>query len=178
MKNDCKHNRFPIVRENPVCRIKVMPQTPGFLISRSIFIVVIAGIILAATNVASARRKVPLGTHIPRIDNLFMLPDAVYRSLFVGTTPAGRMLSYPEIAPLVVQARWPKNFISTRTNWRFKIGVFLLHVRPDGTVSDVETLQSIGHPTANSDSIRAFKQWRFRPNSVKAVRIPTYYTRV
>jgi TonB family protein len=155
-----------------------MPNIPRPPIPRSFVILIIAGLSLAAADAAPARRKVPTGSHTPQILNPFRLPDAVYQSLFVGTTPGGRMLSFPELAPLVVYAKWPTNLITIRTSWRFKIGVFLLHVRPDGTVSDVETLHSIGHPTANADSVRAFKQWRFRPNSVKAVRVPTYYTRV
>lgn len=170
--------QFWIAHENAACKDKAMPRTPRLLISRSIFILVIAGISLAPAEVPAATRKVPLGTHIPEVDNPFSMPDAVYQSLFVGTTPGDRLLLYPQLAPLVVHAKWPRNYITTRTNWRFKIGVFLLHVRSDGTVSAVETLQSIGHPTANADCIRSFKQWRFRPNSVKAVRIPAYYTRV
>lgn len=175
---DSVQARFRIAQENAACKNKAMPRLPRLLIPRLTFLLVIVVLGLAAANVAAATRKVPLGTHIPKVANPFSMPDAVYQSLFVGTTPGDRLLLYPQLAPLVVHAKWPRNYIATRTNWRFKIGVFLLHVRSDGTVSTVETLQSIGHPTANADCIKAFKQWRFRPNSVKAVRIPAYYTRV
>ncbi len=133
---------------------------------------------LAAARMTSAGTKIPLGSHIPRIENPFVLPDTLWQSLLAATTPDGKRLSFQQLSPLVLYAKWPVNLVSTRVHWRLKIGVFLLNVRSDGTVSDVEILQSIGHPTMNRDCIKAFQQWRFRPNSVKEVRIPAYYTRV
>ena len=99
-------------------------------------------------------------------------------ALFVGNTPAGKRLSSNELAPLVLHAEWPGAYISSRGDWHWKIGVFLLNVRKDGTVSSVEVLQGIGHPTATSHCVRAFLRWRFRPGSVKEARVPAYYTRV
>jgi len=110
--------------------------------------------------------------------NPLAIPDAQWLSLFAGTAPDGRKLSAEQLAQLVLHAHWPMTPVSTRVHWHLKVGVFLLKVRGDGTVSDVEILQSIGHPTMNGDCLKAFRQWRFRPNSVREVRVPAYYMRI
>jgi TonB family protein len=40
-------------------------------------------------------------------------------------------------------------------------GLFLLHVRTDGSVERVETVQSIGHRVLDAAAIAAFRQWLF-----------------
>jgi TonB family protein len=59
-----------------------------------------------------------------------------------------------------------------------KVGVYLLNVRGDGTVSSIGVLQRIGHPQMDGATLRAFAKWRFRPNSVKVARVPSYYTKI
>src|SRR6266851_1676647 len=44
-------------------------------------------------------------------------------------------------------------------------GVFQLHIRPDGTVSSVETIHSTGYRELDEPTIAAFLKWRFRPLS-------------
>jgi TonB family protein len=44
-------------------------------------------------------------------------------------------------------------------------GVFQLHIRADGTVSSVDTIQSTGYFELDEVSIGAFSKWRFRPLS-------------
>jgi TonB family protein len=102
------------------------------------------------------------------------MPARVWAELFGATTPGGKQLSAAELRPLVTAAVPPPTF-PTRVGWHLKIGVFLLHVRPDGTVSGIEILQSTGHSFIDRGVIRAFSRWRFLPNSVKEVRIPAYY---
>ena len=137
-------------------------------------------IVLNATAVtpALAAGKVDLGTHVPRVDQPFALSNAQWNSLFEATTPDGRRLSAQQLAPLVLHAYWPGNSVYTRVHWHLKIGVFLLNVRGDGTVSSIGILQRIGHPQMDGATLRAFAKWRFRPNSVREVRVPAYYTRV
>ena len=55
-------------------------------------------------------------------------------------------------------------------------GLFVLHIRSDGTVSDVQALQSTGHEELDAASIAAFSKWRFYPGQLKAVKIPITYT--
>jgi TonB family protein len=54
-------------------------------------------------------------------------------------------------------------------------GVFLLQVRPDGTVTEVKMVKSMGYNELNLHAIRWFKQWRFQPNSVTEVQMPMSY---
>lgn len=136
-------------------------------------------ILLSAVAVGSApaSTKVPIGTHIP-LKTPFAMSQAQWEELFIGTTPGGQRLSARQLTPLVVHAEWPGNtFYTGGNNWDLKIRVFLLHVRGDGTVSSIGILHGIGRPQMDKDTCRAFAKWRFRPNSVKEVRVPAYYTR-
>jgi TonB family protein len=54
-------------------------------------------------------------------------------------------------------------------------GLFALHIRANGSVARVEVLKSIGHSLLDQAAIAAFRQWRFRPNSIKVVRVPIRY---
>ena len=53
--------------------------------------------------------------------------------------------------------------------------LFALHIRPDGTVSDVQTLQSTGHDELDAASTSAFSKWRFYLGQFKVVKIPITY---
>jgi TonB family protein len=117
----------------------------------------------------------PLARGAPPGDRPSTMPARVWAELFRGTTSGGKQLSAAELRPLVTAAVWPPTF-PTRVGWHLQVGVFLLNVRPDGTVSNVEILQSTGQGFIDRGVISAFAKWRFRPNSVKEVRIPAYYT--
>jgi TonB family protein len=55
-------------------------------------------------------------------------------------------------------------------------GAFALHVRPDGSVERVETLQSIGHSSLDRAAIAAFRVWRFHPDRGQFIlRVPIRY---
>ena len=55
-------------------------------------------------------------------------------------------------------------------------GLFLFNVRPDGTVSRVDVLRSTGHNELDAAVVAAFSKWRFRPHTVRKVRIPVTFT--
>jgi TonB family protein len=101
--------------------------------------------------------------------------DAVEQFLFAATTPDGKTLSAQQLKPFVLKASWPPGMY-TRVYWHLKIGVFLLTVRSDGTVTKVEKLQSTGHPGLDGEAVNCFMKWRFRPNSVNSVRVPMHYS--
>jgi TonB family protein len=96
-------------------------------------------------------------------------------SIWAATTPAGKRLTADEIRPLILSSQWPTAVHRVIGYRRLKPGVFLLSVRSDGTVANVETLQAVGHPGADADVIKALRTWRFRPNSLKEVRVPAQY---
>jgi TonB family protein len=54
-------------------------------------------------------------------------------------------------------------------------GIFLLHVRPDGTVEGVDVIKSTGHSELDQSGVAAFLKWRFRPG-VNEVEIPLEFT--
>jgi TonB family protein len=54
-------------------------------------------------------------------------------------------------------------------------GLFLLHLRSDGTVESVEVLKSTGQPELDQACVAAYRQWHFRQNiaaTVHKVKIP------
>jgi len=55
-------------------------------------------------------------------------------------------------------------------------GMFILRVRPDGTVSRVDVEDSTGAPLLDQTAIAAYLKWRFKPGRVKAVRVPIHFT--
>ncbi|PYJ19870.1 MAG: hypothetical protein DME92_11215 [Verrucomicrobia bacterium] len=55
-------------------------------------------------------------------------------------------------------------------------GVFACNLRPDGTVSSVDVLQSTGHGILDQAGIWAFRQWRLRSGGSKVVKIPLRFT--
>jgi TonB family protein len=105
------------------------------------------------------------------------VPDAMVLSLLAATTPDGKKLSAAEVKPLIVSSPAPPSTLQVVGYVKLRIGVFLLKVRSDGTVSGVEVLQSTGAAIADSEVKNAFKKWRFRPGSVNEVRVPAYYHR-
>jgi TonB family protein len=55
-------------------------------------------------------------------------------------------------------------------------GVFGLHIRLDGTVTGVDTIQSTGHRILDDAATTAFHQWRFHPRKTDWIlRIPIQY---
>jgi TonB family protein len=99
-----------------------------------------------------------------------------FQSLFAATTPDGKTISASELRPLVVyEPVFP--FMASSELGPFKIGAFLLSVRPDGTVSDVEMLQSVGYDRLDKRAIKWAMEWRFRPNGVRQVRVAIQLSR-
>src|SRR4029077_11885158 len=47
-------------------------------------------------------------------------------------------------------------------------GVFLLHIRANGTVQSVETVDTTGHAELDELAKNAFITWRFRPGPTEA----------
>lgn len=97
-------------------------------------------------------------------------------SLYAATTPRGATLSgEQQIKPLILYQAWPTRPVIMSGIWSMKIGFYILAVRPDGSVSNVEILQSTGHPRIDADTVQSFMKWRFRPGSVKEVRVPVVW---
>ncbi|SRR6266496_313059 len=87
------------------------------------------------------------------------------------STPARGTVEYAKRHALYA----PRPQLSARTRYLTGKGLFALRIRPDGTVSDIQTLQSTGHDELDAASIAAFYKWRFYPGQFKIVRIPITY---
>jgi TonB family protein len=68
-----------------------------------------------------------------------------------------------DIAVYAIYAAKPDYPYFARTRHMVGSGVFQLHIRPDGTVSSVDTIQSIGYRELDDSATAAFSKWRFRP---------------
>jgi TonB family protein len=76
----------------------------------------------------------------------------------------------------VIYAPRPEYPYNARVHYLQGSGSFILHVRPDGTVSRVEVEDSTGAPLLDQTAIAAYSKWRFKPGRVKAVRVPVSFT--
>jgi TonB family protein len=138
------------------------------------------GMELGLTNLrrgedAEVEMKVgPDGKGVALSVNLVSPVTAIAESLVAATTPNGKTLSEEQIKPLILQGGYPAG-MDAHIKWHLRLGVFLLAVRSDGTVANVEKLQSTGHPGLDSELLKTFMKWRFRPNSVTSVRLPAQY---
>jgi TonB family protein len=150
-------------------------MSPPRVLRHSLLCFLAFSVFLAPTDRLWAKDAPPIGSHIPPGERPAFIEQAIWVSLFAGTTPAGKRLSSFDLVPLVLYASWPPP-MPTYINWHLEIGVFLLSVRPDGTVSNVEKLHTTGQAFLDRDVIKAFARWRFRPGSVKEVRVPARFT--
>jgi len=76
----------------------------------------------------------------------------------------------------VIYAPKPDYSLDARSQPLEGRGLFLLHVRPDGTVESVDVVRSTGHSELDQSGVAAFLKWRFRPGSLKQVKIPLEFT--
>jgi TonB family protein len=57
-------------------------------------------------------------------------------------------------------------------------GLFAIQIRPAGAVEKVKIVKSTGHGLLDQAAIAAFRQWRFRPNSLRTVKVPIRFVRI
>ena len=55
-------------------------------------------------------------------------------------------------------------------------GLFMCHIRPDGTVASVDVLRSTGHEMLDRAAIKALRQWRFQTGDMNAIKIPINFS--
>jgi TonB family protein len=101
--------------------------------------------------------------------------NATIPSLFAAKTVRGGNVSGPDLAKLVTYMPNLGAFTTSIDYGAARQGVFLLSVRPDGTVSKVEVLSSIGYGELDEKTKSWLMKWRFQPNSVVEVRVPSSF---
>ena len=77
---------------------------------------------------------------------------------------------------LAIYAPKPDYSFDARSHWVEGRGLFLLSVRPDGTVDSVQVDKSTGHRELDESAIAALEKWRFKPGIVSHVKIPMEFT--
>jgi TonB family protein len=56
------------------------------------------------------------------------------------------------------------------------VGVFVLSIAPNGTVSNITLRSSTGYPELDARAEKWLKKYRFRPNSLTQVQLPMYFS--
>jgi hypothetical protein len=92
--------------------------------------------------------------------------------LFSLKTTRGETISGMAFNNYVVHEPRPDAWKGGVTYEKLRTSMFLLLVRPDGTVGDVKPLRGLGHAELDARAVTWLKQWRFRPNSVTEARMP------
>jgi TonB family protein len=94
----------------------------------------------------------------------------------------GHVLMTPELIEanrkFTTYAPFPQYSASAQAHHLEGSGLFLLHLRSDGSVSRVDVVQSTGHRELDDACISTYRQWRFRQNfAAKAhkVKIPVTF---
>jgi len=101
---------------------------------------------------------------------------ATFLSLYSARTIHGEMISGIPVNNYVVYEP-PSDAWITGITYELKyISMFVLSVRPDGTVAEAKPVRGLGYPELDARASKWLKKWRFQPNSVTEVRMPFGYT--
>ncbi len=87
-------------------------------------------------------------------------------SSFAEPNPKGNLIYAP---------RPPYPSAAARLGWG-GVGQFLLHYRPDGTVSSVTVTKSTGHKMLDDTCRETFLRWRCRPGAYTKSYVPITFT--
>jgi TonB family protein len=87
----------------------------------------------------------------------------------IGTaTSAAAQYISPELAAInrkyTTYSPTPEYSVSARARHLEGSGLFMLHLRPDGSVQYVEVLKGTGQQELDEACVSAYKRWRFRQN--------------
>ena len=80
-----------------------------------------------------------------------------------------------ELPEGVIEYEWPSFPYLARLHGLDGYGIYRLNVGPDGEVSSVETVKTTTHKIFDDAAIKAFRKWRFLPNSARQVTLPVTF---
>jgi TonB family protein len=108
---------------------------------------------------------------------------AAYGEPAYGQIPANPRHYYSRISPSNAPLKTEEAIYSPRPHYPIKArqrhqtgnGLFAIHIRADGRVDDVTTLNSTGHSELDQGAIESFREWHFQPRSIRVVRVPIRY---
>lgn len=99
-------------------------------------------------------------------------------SLYRAVTTAGETVTGMAVGNYVVhEPRSDKFARAAEFGTNAAAGVFVMTVRPDGTVAEVTAAKSMPYAEFNQRAAAWLKNWRFRPGSVVKVQMPVVYVK-
>jgi len=93
-------------------------------------------------------------------------------ALYSVKTNRGETISGMAFNNYVVYQPPPDAWSGGATYEKLRSSMFVLFVRPDGTVADAKPLRGLGYPELDARAVRWLKKWCFRANSVTEARMP------
>src|SRR5438445_8564058 len=96
---------------------------------------------------------------------------AVLNSIGAKTPSAGVSAPTGDVAYATYAAK-PCYPVGARLQHHGGSGIFVVHIRADGTVRAVDTVKSTGYVELDACAIDAFRKWRFRPGRPTQAKIP------
>ncbi len=123
---------------------------------------------LGPNNIGIAER-VRFDEHAANVD---------YISLIRAVTVGGETVTGVAVGNYIAHEPPSDRFSRATEQSNAAAGVFVLHVRPDGTVGEVSAAKSMPSAELNERAAAWLKKWRFRPGSVTKVQMPVSYQRV
>lgn len=104
--------------------------------------------------------------------------NAEYISLIRAVTVGGETVTGVAVGNYIAHEPPSDRFSRATEQTTAGAGVFVLNVRPDGTVGEVSAAKSLPSAELNQRAAAWLKQWRFRPGSVQKVQMPVGYQRL
>jgi hypothetical protein len=95
----------------------------------------------------------------------------LYSEEISARTVQGKTITGLAVIPLITY-KPPAAQVSRNIEFGDRAGLFLLAVRPDGTVADVKSVKPFGVSELDGRAVPWLKKWKFHPNSVTEVRVP------
>jgi len=108
---------------------------------------------------------------------ILVVPGTTFPGDYSARTIKGETISGAAFANYVLFQPPPLDINRGINFGMSRSGIFLLSVRPDGSVENVKTVRTLGYSDLDERAIAWLKKWRFRPNSLAEVRIPISYHR-
>lgn len=93
-------------------------------------------------------------------------------SLLVARRTGGQNISGVAVANYILHETSAEAFLRATGPPARRDGVFVLSVRPDGSVGNVTAAKSLGSDEMNQRAAHLLRQWRFKPNTVTQVQVP------
>jgi periplasmic protein TonB len=75
----------------------------------------------------------------------------------------------------LIYAPRPDYPFEARRRWLQGHGVFMLYIRPDGTVSSVKMETSTGSSILDRACVTAYSKWRFKPGHFTKAKVPSNF---